>query len=336
MQHTVREILALYPAECTPSTIESLGSAGGFSGAQFWRLSTAAGTLCLRRWPREHPSEDRLVWIHAVIRHVHSEGCPLVSVPLLTQSGGSFVYRDHHLWELSPWLPGAPLKPDLATDRQIEAALAALAEFHQAAASYPGYRPQSASSAGIAKRLERLRNWTEPGALKRLAEAVRPQQWPEGAPLVRRLMELFPQASPAIARMLEAASLPVVSCQSCLRDVWSDHILFESGDVSGLIDYGAMRCENVAADVARLLGSFACDDKERWQSGIAAYQRARRLSPDERFLVTAFDTSSVLLSGMRWLEWIYLQGRRFEDMPAVRQRLEQNIARLEHLIRSVA
>ena len=63
-----------YPTDCQPSHIEPLGSAGGMSGAQFWRITAPRGTLCLRRWPIEHPSPERLQFIHAVLRHAAASG----------------------------------------------------------------------------------------------------------------------------------------------------------------------------------------------------------------------------------------------------------------------
>jgi len=59
-----------------------------------------------------------------------------------------------------------------------------------------------------------------------------------------------------------------------------------------------------------------------------AYEEMRRLSPDEALLVTAYDRANVLLSGMNWLDWIYLQGRVFDDRAAVCQRLDEKLARL--------
>ena len=64
--------------------------------------------------------------------------------------------------------------------------------------------------------------------------------------------------------------------------------------MSGLIDFGGMRADTVAGDIARLLGSLVADDADGWQTGLAAYDRRRPLSPDERRLVTAFDHSGVL------------------------------------------
>src|SRR5688572_15158221 len=105
--HEILEPLYGYPPECQPTQVQSLGSAGGMSGAQFWRITTRRGTLVLRRWPREHPVPERLRFIHAVLDHARRNGIMFISVPIKTTDGRSFVSHAGHLWELTPWMLGA-------------------------------------------------------------------------------------------------------------------------------------------------------------------------------------------------------------------------------------
>src|SRR4051812_18512898 len=102
----IQAVLSAYPAECRASAVEPLGGAGGFSGAVLWRLNSPRGLLCLRRWPPEHPSAERLAWIHRVVAHVVARGFDLLPQPILTRDGRSFVECDRHLWELAPWMSG--------------------------------------------------------------------------------------------------------------------------------------------------------------------------------------------------------------------------------------
>src|SRR5262245_36830825 len=101
-----RPVIAAYPAPCQPREVEYLDAAGGFSGARFWRLATACGTLCLRCWPPEHPSQERLEFIQAILWRVQQEGFRLVPLPLETLRHAGYVRHDGHLWELTPWMPG--------------------------------------------------------------------------------------------------------------------------------------------------------------------------------------------------------------------------------------
>ena len=87
----------------------------------------------------------------------------------------------------------------------------------------------------------------------------------------------------------------------------------------------------MATDIARLLGSLARDQREDWETGLAAYQELRPLEAHERRLVHTFDESTVLLSGMNWLRWICLEQRRFEQPAEVIARLDEIVTRLAHL-----
>src|SRR3990172_4401717 len=102
----IESILKLYPPDCRPRQIQPLGSAGGMSGAQFWRITAPRGTLNLRRWPQEHPTPERLRFIHAVLDHAAERDIAFLPVPIRATTGESFVSHAGHLWELAPWLPG--------------------------------------------------------------------------------------------------------------------------------------------------------------------------------------------------------------------------------------
>ena len=90
-----------------------------------------------------------------------------------------------------------------------------------------------------------------------------------------------------------------------------------------------MRSECVAGDIARLLGSLVGDDPQRRRFGLEAYSQVRPLDESERRLLGAFDASEVLLSGMNWLRWICLEGRRFDPPDRVLARLDEIVSRLE-------
>jgi len=130
---------------------------------------------------------------------------------------------------------------------------------------------------------------------------------------------------------LEQAAQVEVPQQVCLRDIWHDHILFSEDRVSGIIDFGALAWDTVAMDVARLLGSLTVDYGEYWQRGLAAYHEAHALGENELLLVQAFDRSTVLMSGLNWMDWIFRQNRVFDDGSAILARMDHILARLENL-----
>jgi homoserine kinase type II len=330
------QVIARYQVDCHPTRIHRLGSAGGFSGARFWRLETPRGMLCLRRWPGEfpaYPSPEQLLFIHAVLEHVHRRGFTKIPVPIRTLNDQSFVSLAGHLWELTPWLPGSANYLPERNPRKLAAAMQALAEWHRAAVDFPPNDQSPAPSPGIEARLMQI-DQLRSGGFDRLAHSVHrahvsDHNSAELVRLARKLFALYPRVEASIRPKLTAAKSIRVPLKPCIRDVWHDHVLFDEDDVSGLIDFGALRVESVAGDVARLLDSMAGDDLAAWQAGLAAYGAIRPLSSDELFLVGAFDESLALLSGMNWLDWIFLSGRDFEGLAQVISRLRTVVDRLE-------
>ncbi|MCA9222216.1 MAG: phosphotransferase, partial [Planctomycetales bacterium] len=117
--------------------------------------------------------------------------------------------------------------------------------------------------------------------------------------------------------------------QPCIRDIWHDHVLFVGERVAGIVDFGAMRLDSVAGDLARLLGSFVRDDRIRWSRAIEWYDAVRRLSDAERQAISVFDAANRLLSGFSWLDWVYFQNRTFEHDDAVLARVDKHLGRLQ-------
>jgi Ser/Thr protein kinase RdoA (MazF antagonist) len=232
-------------------------------------------------------------------------------------------------------MPGAADYEQAPSRKKLEAALVALAEFHRAAASFPLPDVRHVRSPGIAERHARMAS-LDGGGLDRLTRAVEEaargglarESWPELDLRARELLTLFPRGARKVAPLV-ASSLEVrVALQPAIRDIWHDHVLFIGSEVSGLVDFGAMRPENVAADVARLLGSLAADDSAAWQAGLAAYQTVRPLADAELLLAEAFDRTTTLLGGLQWLEWIYVEGRQFANRTGVLKRIDALLARL--------
>jgi Ser/Thr protein kinase RdoA (MazF antagonist) len=323
-------VLAYYRSDCQPSHIESLQGNGGFSGARLWRLTTPRGQLCLRRWPPEYPTIERLQFIQAVLWHVDREGFERSPLPVESGTHCGFIEHAGALWQLEPWLSGVADYHAQPSAAKLRGALETLAEFHLAAASFPLAENGPLSSQRLHDRqvaLQRL----QAGELDRLAAAIRPGDWPALAERATRLVQLVRLAAERVGQTLSDAVALRVPIQPCIGDIWHDHVLYIGERVSGIIDFGGMRADTVAGDVARLLGSLVGDDAEGWQIGLAAYDRLRRLTIDERRLVTAFDRSGVLMGGLEWIRWIYVDCRVFESRSTIEKRLDASIARLANL-----
>jgi Ser/Thr protein kinase RdoA (MazF antagonist) len=331
----VSDILQCYPADCRPSRVEPLGSAGGLSGAQFWRVVAPRGTLVLRRWPIEHPTPEKLQFIHAVLRHAADRGMTILPVPIATADGATYVAHDGHLWELTPWLAGVAdyeTSPADTKPSKLRAAMSALAQLHVATSDFPtaGDLRVAGAAPSVTSRLARLPE-LQSGGIANLQGAVDPNIWPELTPLAHQFLDVLPSVLPkAIAQLAPLADKPL-PLQPCIRDIWHDHVLFEGERVSGLVDFGAMQVDTPATDIARLLGSLVGDDKSGWQIGLAAYQTVRPLSADELHAVPALDASSIILAGCNWIGWIYIEHRQFLSRETITARLKRLATRIQRL-----
>ncbi len=329
-QPDIQTVLAAYPHQFLPKQIDDLGPAGGFSGARFWRLWTDMGPICLRRWPREHPDQQRLDFIHAVLKNVARRGIEAIPAPILDGQGHSYVRNAGHFWELAPWLPGDADYHRNPTPERLRAAMHTLARFHVAASADRELGTPAQASPGIVSRLAQIDRLIQ-GDCQRLTASVRPGPWPELQARARRIIELFSKVAPQVRQGLHnARSLPV-RLQPVIRDIWHDHVLFTGDEVTGMVDFGAMRTDSVMTDIARLLGSLVEDDRVGWNRGLDAYQETAPLSVDDLSLVRTFDASTVTMSGMNWLEWIYLDGRHFTQRETIMTRLDVTICRMEDL-----
>jgi homoserine kinase type II len=330
----IAPIFAQYPPDCRPSVVDFLTNAGGLSGARIWRIVAPRGTLALRCWPIEHPTPERLQFIHAALRHAAARGVAFLPVPLTTTDGATFVNHTGQLWELAPWLPGAADYDHSPRPEKLRAAMTALAQFHVAVSDTD--RPSPLGSAGgssapaITTRLTRLQE-LQSGGITTLAHSVNDATWPGLAPLARQIVTELPRVVPAaIARLVPLANT-TFPLQVCIRDVRRDHVLFSGDTVTGLIDFGALNVDTPTTDVARLLGSYVGDDVTGWQTGLEAYGAIRPPSEIESQAVSALDTAGTILAAANWIRWIYMDRRRFDKPAKVVERLRTLVSRCQRI-----
>ena len=312
--------------------VQYLAGGGGYSGARFWKAVSAAGAFCLRRWPKEHPTLQRLAFQHAVLGHA-AQRITFVPLPVRLVQGETWIYATGHLWELSPWLPGvADFFPQQQPEK-LNAAMIALAQFHEATADF---LPASAGPSPVAgQRLNVLDQAVRELPAFDSALAQLPPTEELGA-AAREILTGFRSLHAKLRPDLVRAAGIETPLQPAIRDVHADHILFSENQVTGIIDFGALNTDSTAVDVARLLGSLAGDDAQARIIGLTAYQTVAPLTPQQLELIRTLDRASVLLSGMNWLRWILLEGRRFDDFCRVLSRIRVTQSRLRHLIRTEA
>jgi homoserine kinase type II len=296
----------------------------GFSGSSLWQvLADDSPPLCLKRWPASHPPPARLPWIHSVLKQVCRQGLNLVPEPQSTPTGNTTCELAGSTWELMTWLPGAADFVDNPSAARLQAAFRALARVHLTLgkACDPRDLPAGQTTPALDDRIARWQA-LQTGALAQISAAVHTHRIPALDDLAHHWLTLHPCLPvPGLAQLI-AANQQAWSQQPALRDVWSDHVLFVGDEVTGFIDFGAMRVDTPLTDVARLLGSLAGSNKHQRYMALEAYAEVRPLSAADQSLIHLLDHTGNLLSGWNWLQWLYLERREFPSLPAVRQRLQ--------------
>jgi homoserine kinase type II len=309
-------VLARYPALLRPTGLVALGNRGGFSGARLWRAASAAGPLCLRAWP-EHETAARLAFRHGLMATARAEGLAFVPGVLPAADGQTFVACAGRLWELAEWLPGRADFHQRPTSARLAAACRALARLHAAWERSPA--PVVGPIPAVRRRLDAAGEALRGGAPVPAAGRLQP--------LLARSRRLLAVYLPGVPPRLERWAATAGRLQPCLCDVWHEHLLFQGDALTGLVDYGAVKVDAVAVDLARLLGSLVADDDAAWQAGLRAYREVRPLSGEEEELARALDVTGTVLGVVNWLRWL-AEGRPFDDAEAVARRLGELLERM--------
>jgi Ser/Thr protein kinase RdoA (MazF antagonist) len=305
----------------------------GWSGASIWKVQLVSGELlCLRRWPQSHPSPERLRLIHSVLTHAGRPGIDFLPIPRPSAGGDTFVAVDGGLWEVTRWLPGTADFRSLPSRERLAAALTALARFHVVTADFtPAFGPAPA----FVERLGTAKGWLA-GLFVRLAEAAHRSGFSLRGedrlrPGANSILHFAGAALPRLVDRLARAAEEPLRLQPAIRDLHHEHVLFKGSEVSGLVDFGALRIDTPLTDIARLVGSLVGDNREDWDHALCAYDQHRQLETEDRERIRLLDESGTVLGGLQWLRWLWLEGRDMGDLERIAIRLEELAARLRVL-----
>jgi len=324
----------------------------GFSGSEILLVEEAASPAAVAaRWVvksfgRGTPT-DRAAWVHGFMTHLRCRG--IEGIPRLRRTLPGRAVPDVGivaetlaedaegvLWEAVEFLPGRSVAVPDAVARG--AALRRLAEIHIAAATLPDGVPRLTRSRGFLERIERTavlrdRPWKE----RWRESADRPRCGDAVAGRFEQAIESFAAEGHAALERIMRTPLIETPCQAVLRDVWSDHVLFEDGRVSGIIDFHAAGIDTVATDLARLVGSWMlaagnAKSTPDWDECLAAYESVRQLHDGERRLVRFLHHAGVIVAIDNWFRWLLEERRSFSDLNAVANRLDQLVKSLPESI----
>src|SRR5262249_37077732 len=239
-------VLARYPAPLR-GPLAALGNRAGFSGARLWRLHAQGGDLSLRAWPAGEPAA-RVLARHALMKAARDRGLAFVPAVVAASDGVTAVEEDGRVWELQEWLPGRADYRDAPSPERLGSACAALADLHRA---WQPDRVAYALCPAVIRRLEAVRAWED---LRSAGWAPPARLGEEQRRLAARAWGLARSLVPQVPAALGPWARRDVPVQPCLCDVWHDHLLFTGEELTGLVDYGSVKTDNVAADLARMVG----------------------------------------------------------------------------------
>jgi homoserine kinase type II len=316
-------VLARYPRQAQPlHSAEALGGFGGHSGALLWRYESSMGPIAARAWPVNVQAPEHVLTIHQWLEEARDLG--FLPVPIAAQDGQT-VQRCHgRLWELAPWLEGQLELNDPPDAQRVHAAFQALARLHRRLAGFATV----GRSPGLANCIVELEELAARD-FQALESALHRAPGGELRVAGFHWLDLARTAAPLLLPGVHDAASLAVPLQPCLRDARPDHFLFLGNEVSGLVDFGAMGIESVAADLARLAGEWFSGNQSLRALAVAAYEVTRPLDPSESALIAAFEVAADLLIAGHWLRWHFLEHRRFDDPMAVPQGVARGLRRLE-------
>jgi homoserine kinase type II len=321
------QVLSHYPAPLH-GPIVSLGNHGGFSGALLFRIEAPAGPFCLRGWPA-FVEKEQLDFVHALLRRACDAGLDFVPRAMLTIHNQPYVRVGDRFWELMTWMPGTPMLRDRRGIGQVHLACAAIAHLHLVWAE-PAR--EHTVCPGVLRRLDAARDW-----LPLLKTGWQPPANP-GDPVAvwaAEAWQLLQRSLWEVPRILLPWKQRPVPIQPCVCDIWEEHVLFDGDRVTGIVDFGSARLDNVAVDVARLLGSLcpAASVAENAPSllsrmGLHGYEQQRPLSDDERALARDLHRTGTVIAAANWLRRLYRDGEEFDQRDLVALRLKELVSRL--------
>lgn len=298
--------------------------AGGLSGARVWQCqSRLLGVLCLRQWAATHPTPARLQFIHNAIDQA-SAHLPFIPKLLRDGAGKSFWSVDDCLWEVTQWMPGKADYMRHPNRVKLESAIDALADLHGVWFNYSSERNLSPS---VKQRIVMLSEWLGTRDLvEQIGASVR---GPVEATACMSTVKMLHSLGPRLLEELQRASESAVSLHPVLRDIWSDHLLFEGDRVSGIIDFGTVRMDEPAADLARMLGSLHPFELEIRLKAIEAYNQKRPEHKVDPERVELLDRSGTLLTALQWMRWLVLERKKFNtDGATLFERWQTALARM--------
>lgn len=337
----VRELLGTFLPGAREVAVSRLS--GGLSGAVVYRCDVDGRGYALKRWP-EGTSAGRVDEVHDVLRRARKT---LGLVPELISSlfGSTRLSWESGHFDLASWVPGVAVGEGGEGRETIVDAVrrgaAAIGAFHEATRCWG---EGETLPPAVLRRLGRIEELQ-----RRLPEALARGQSP--TPMIAMAAEWLRRhgnvrLKEAAAR-LEPWAARMVPVQVVLRDIHRQHILFQEGVVSGIVDFDALGKDAIATDLARWVGGFLGDcggglivvggDSEPsensqtlWEAAVSGYSAVRSVPQSVVDLAVDIAEASWVILLANWVVWAHLGERDFSGLwPVVDRRVREIMLKME-------
>jgi len=299
----------------------------GLSGGTVVRCSHPLGDFALKRWPAT-TTANRLDEIHRV-QQFAGKSLNLVPELIPWRSNQMRLTTGNSNFDFARWKGGCEFNGGVgevlaAVNRGAEA----IARFHR---STVGLGVKSAIAPAVIQRIDRLASLKGllPDAITRVSlhrESIR-----QAGKFLAGNWRLLQQKSESI---LQKWSDRVVPIQWVLRDIHREHVLFDQGEVTGMVDFDAVRRDTLATDLARWVGSFAdltVPNELLWSEAFCGYQSTSTISPCEQELASAIEMVNRYIQLANWVVWIAMENRTFPCGP---EDIDRRVTRLLRICNS--
>ena len=284
-------------------------------------------TFALRRWP--NTPIDRIREVHRVVSA--AQGCELFPNWMKTPDGDDLVQdSDGFVWDLSQWMSGSPLETHAGLEG-IQSGAAAIREAHR---HLRVTGTEVGTSPGITARINRIDRIESLVPLAISQERSVPPELSQVFADAKRVLVGWHAAAAEIRGQLTKYRSSVFPLQYVLRDIHRQHILFQDGMPSGILDFDAIQVDTPLLDLSRWIADFDLfreDPRAVIDASLAGYGQecvfpARSGGGDERKLLRLLAAATTWIGLANWVIWIALESRQFPDWQHVRMRMTRLVA----------
>ena len=253
----------------------------GLSDSVVYKVNSSDGVFALKSY--DPSALSSLKNAHAFLDQTRKNKFVLFPLILRNKENATVVYHDGFYWDLSSWIPGNI--PDCSIFNLIQC-INKLGRFHIAISS-------EQSGFGIMPAMECRKieiNSFSISAINFSAIGFLP---------LFNLIDLLKWIKQEVGILMVSPN-PSVKTQYCWGDARRENILFNGSEISGFIDYCAIRNDCREVDVSRMISSFAGDDYLMWTNALNAYSETSEIN----YLVCRkLDILGTIVSLYRWLKW---------------------------------